>query len=195
MKLFRPYIPIEQRGEVIGYVGSLEPYRVTLQLIHSLRIVARLKPITRFIIIGSGSLQNKIAELVNNDPELKSRTTLLRYVNYRDMPKYLNEIKLFVFPTLSDGLPNTILEALACGCLVLTTRVGGIPDVIKEGVTGFYINDPLNPVNVARRIVMVLDRPEGELKTITVNGRVYVEKRYGYSSALKRWGKIMFCYK
>jgi glycosyltransferase involved in cell wall biosynthesis len=188
--LFKIWVPIDEREDVVGYIGSLEPYRAIVQLVLAFKIVARVRPNAKFLIIGSGSLYDKVYKLINDDPELKSRTTLLGYVPYTDIPDYLNRIKVLVFLTESEGLPNTILEALACGCVVLTTPVGGIPDVIKEDIRGFYVTS-LHPKDIAMRIIQVLDMPKDTFRSISLRGHTFVKEYYTFEYTLKKWGHIL----
>jgi glycosyltransferase involved in cell wall biosynthesis len=188
--LFKIWVPIDEREDVVGYIGSLEPYRAIVQLVLAFKIVARVRPNAKFLIIGSGSLYDKVYKLINDDPELKSRTTLLGYVPYTDIPDYLNRIKVLVFLTESEGLPNTILEALACGCVVLTTPVGGIPDVIKEDIRGFYVTS-LHPKDIAMRIIQVFDMPKDTFRSISLRGHTFVKEYYTFEYTLKKWGHIL----
>jgi len=105
--------------------------------------------------------------------------------------RYLSKIRIFVFPTIADGLPNTILEALACGCIVLATPEGGIPDVIKDNVTGYYIHGSLDPMNIANHIIRILNMPKERLKEVSFNAKRFVERYYGYTVTLSRWKNIM----
>lgn len=76
-----------------------------------------------------------------SDPEAARRITFLPYE--RDLAKLrrlYNEADLVLNPALWDGMPNSVLEAMACGRPVLTTRVGGMPDFVEDGVTGYLID-------------------------------------------------------
>jgi len=190
-EFFNECVPFEKRNEVIGYVGALEPRRASIELIEAFRIVAQSNPNVRFLLIGSGVLEPEIRKIVYGDHVLRDRIIHIRHVSRKDLPRYLSKIRIFVFPTKADGLPNTILEALACGCIVLTTPVGGIPDVIKDNVTGYYIHGSLEPINIANRIIRILNMPRERLKEVSLNARRFVERYYGYTITLSKWKNII----
>jgi glycosyltransferase involved in cell wall biosynthesis len=188
-KVFNINTPIEQRKEVVGYIGALEPYRASLELIEAFKILAKINPNVKFVIIGSGSLQSKIIEILTLDHSLKQRTLYINSVPYSKIPEYLNVIKILVFPTRSEGLPNIVLEALACGCAVLASPIGGIPDVIKDYQTGFIIHGELTPQNIAEHILRLIHYPK--LSEISRNGRKYVEEKYNTNKVIKLWKVIL----
>ena len=82
-------------------------------------------------------------------------------------------MKLLVMPSYYEGLPATVLEAMACGTPVLATGVGAIPDIVKEGETGFIIGD-LSPERLADDIVRALGHPE--LPLISRNGAALIDR-------------------
>ena len=84
---------------------------------------------------------------------------------------------LFVFPSLWDGLPNAVLEAMACARPVLATRVGGIPDAIEDGVTGFLVAPEALDRFPDRALELVLDGPE-RLARVGAAARAAVERRF-----------------
>jgi glycosyltransferase involved in cell wall biosynthesis len=189
--LFRMVAPIALRDS-IGYIGSLEPYRLTLELVYVFKILARILPNVKFILIGSGSLYDKIISIVNNDPLLKSRIEVKKYISYSGMPVYLNKIKIFIFPSLSDGLPNTLLESMASGTITIATPVGGIPDIISDGINGFLLSNGVNVINLVSLILRVLSLSYQELENISRNAQATIEKFYTFNATIVRWKQI-FC--
>ena len=61
-------------------------------------------------------------------------------VKREELPDYYNAMDIFVFPSRSEGAPKVVMEACACGIPVISTKVGGIPDLVKEGYNGFLVN-------------------------------------------------------
>jgi len=189
--LFRMVMPIALRDS-IGYIGSLEPYRSTVELVYVFKILARILPNVKFILIGSGSLYDKIISIVNNDPLLKSRIEVKKYISFSEVPVYLNKIKIFVFPSLSDGLPNTLLESMATCTITIATPVGGIPDIISNGINGFLLYNGISVLNLVRLTLRVLSLPYHELENISRNAQATIEKFYTFNATIVRW-KHIFC--
>ncbi len=75
-----------------------------------------------------------------------------------DAARYLKGLDVFVLPSVKEGLPYAIMEAMAAGLPVVATAVGGIPDLIKTGETG-HLAPPKNPAALARAIVRVMAEP------------------------------------
>jgi glycosyltransferase involved in cell wall biosynthesis len=189
--LFRIAVPIALRDS-IGYIGSLEPYRSTVELVYAFKILARILPNIKFILIGSGSLHDKIIQIVNDDPLLKSRIEVRKYISHNEMPVYLNKIKIFIFPSLSDGLPNTLLESMASGNIIIASPVGGIPDVISNGINGFLLYNGVSVLKLFSTILRVLTLPYYKLENISRNARATIEKFYTFNATIVRWKQI-FC--
>jgi glycosyltransferase involved in cell wall biosynthesis len=104
------------------------------------------------------------------------------------MPEYLNDVGAVVVPSYAEGVPNIVLEAMACGTPVLATPAGGIPDVVKDGQTGFIMEDN-SPACITRNIIRVLSHPN--LEEIAANARAIVEKEYAFDTVVARYRDIL----
>lgn len=85
---------------------------------------------------------------------------------------------IFILPSHSEDLPITILEAMACGLPVITTPVGSIPEVIKNGING-YLVAPRSPSNLAEKMVLLAERPDIRKEMALANIKT-VQKEYSF---------------
>ena len=109
-------------------------------------------------------------------------------VSHEAMPGYLNESKLAVLPSCGEGLPNVVLEAMACGAIVLATPVGAVPDLIKDAETGFIMEDN-SPECIARNVIRVLNHPD--IGEISRRARILIEKEFTCERAVARFRHIL----
>jgi len=72
---------------------------------------------------------------------LITRVDIPGWISQVDLAKYLNTLRLLVLPSSTEGLPNILLEAIACGTPVVSTPVGAIPDIIQDDENGFIMDN------------------------------------------------------
>jgi glycosyltransferase involved in cell wall biosynthesis len=107
------------------------------------------------MIIGDGHLYKQVRKYIS-DNKLENVVVLLDWIPDDKLPEYYNELKLLVIPSYINGLPYSMLEAMACGKLILATPVGVIPDVIKEGITSFIVQENA-PQGITKNILTILE--------------------------------------
>lgn len=171
------------RRNLVGHMGRLSPEKGTLSLLEAIPLVLREIPGVRFVIAGEGSLSERVREYVE-EKGLKEKVELQGWISHDELPSRLNELRLVVIPSRTEGLPNLMLEAMACGTPVLATPVGAIPDVVKDESTGFITPDG-SPASIARSIVKALTSPK--LEEIGRNARAFVEREFAVSRAVEEW--------
>jgi len=131
--------PVEQDGRPvvhIGTVGRMVPvkgYHLFLELAAHLH---RRHPDVRFSILGDGPMQ---AELTGEAERLGIRDCIAFLPPQRDPQLYYRGLDIYVNTSLHEGLPLTVLEAMACGIPVVAAEVGGIPEVVRHGEHGFLV--------------------------------------------------------
>lgn len=185
--LFDVKIDLQKRKILIGYIGRLSPEKGVANFAKAIPLILGERDSLEFLIGGDGPLFAEISnELKNNGSYNKVKLT--GWILHDKLPDYLNELKLLVLPSYTEGLPNIILEVMACGTPVLATPVGGVPDMIKDGVTGFILEDN-SPECIAKNVVRALEHPD--LDEIVKNARELVEKEYTYEDAVERYRKIL----
>lgn len=177
--------PYEQRGRVVGFLGRLDEEKGIRQLA---AVAAQLPPDVTFRFIGDGDLRGWL------EAELRSEIAdgsveLTGWVDHDDVPEQLNDLALLVLPSQpTEGLPTTILEALACGTPVLASPVSGVPDVVRPGETGFHI-ESREPEQLRSQIEAILDTEP--LAEISANGREHIESTYSFEAACDRYRAIL----
>jgi glycosyltransferase involved in cell wall biosynthesis len=121
---------------VIGTVGHLHPDKGYDQLIEIVPAVLDRFPHAQFVVVGEGGqrteLERRVWEL-----GIQSNVTFLG--ERRDVPLLLREFDIFVFPSLREGMPNALLEAMAAGLPVVASGVGGILEVVRDGENGIVV--------------------------------------------------------
>ena len=185
LKKFSKIKEINQRENLVGYIGRLSPEKGVLNLVKSIPLIIGDKEDINFSIIGNGKLMSEIQEyIVNNN--LQKNLNLEGWVNHDDLGAYLNDFKLLILPSYTEGLPSIILEAMACGTPVLCTSVGSVPDLIKNGENGFLLDD--NSIySIKDGVIDSLNYPD--LNKISNNG-IQTTKSFTFNAAINKYKNI-----
>ncbi len=125
---------MEDASLVIGTVCVLRPEKNVGQLLEAFARVRSVRPGMKLVIVGSGPERESLAAR-SATLNIAHQCTFLP--STPDVPAAMRGIDIFVHPSLSEGLPNGVMEAMACGCAVVASRVGGCAELIDEGRTGF----------------------------------------------------------
>jgi glycosyltransferase involved in cell wall biosynthesis len=187
LEVFQYSKKYEDRPDTIGYIGRLSEEKGVLNFVNAIPRVHSQKPGMNFFIGGDGELHEKILKIISSN-RLEEMVTYIGWIPHDKLPKYLNNLKLLVLPSYTEGLPNIILEAMACGTPVLVTPVGAIRDVIKNEETGFILNNN-SPETIGDSIVQILNHPN--LKTIACNGRFFIDSEYSFQKAVESYSLIL----
>ena len=141
----------------------------------------------KLIICGVGSLENSLKLRVETQ-ELASRVIFTGFVDYQDLYKYLNISDVFCRPSLSEGLGNVFLEAMASKVPVIATAVGGILDFLKDKETGLFCKVN-NPQSIAEKVKLLVR--DNELRNrIVQNGYEMVMENYSWESVSEKMDNI-----
>ena len=141
---------------VVGNVAALVPHKGQRHLIDAAALVVRELPDVRFVIMGEGELREHLDRLVREHHLEKH----VRLPGFRtDVLGCLKSFDLFVMSSVSEGLGTSLLDAMACSKAVVATRVGGIPEVVHEGVTGLLV-EPRDHRQLANAILELLRNHE-----------------------------------
>jgi glycosyltransferase involved in cell wall biosynthesis len=115
----------------VTFVGSLVKRKGADHLIRAFKEIRNEK--ARLLIIGEGPEKDALWAMANDDPRIE-------FLGYKEnAPEYIRASDLFILPSLYEGLPNVIIEAMLLGTPVVATNVSGIPELIENDVNGFLV--------------------------------------------------------
>ena len=156
-------LPIEFRDPkllLIGTVGRLDPVKDQLTLvqsfIHLVKAHPELSHKVRLVIVGSGILMPSL-QILTQDADMEH---LVWFAGERhDVADIMQTLDLFVLPSINEGISNTILEAMASALPVIATKVGGNPELVIDGQTGYLVLKQ-DPIAMAAAFKRYLLQPE-----------------------------------
>jgi len=155
-EVFRPLTLFENRPDVIGFIGRLSEEKGPRLFLDSLSEIFRKRERTRAIIVGAGPLEDELRALAR-ERGLSGRVEFTGWVDSGSVATYLNQMRLCVVPSRTEGMPLLIVQAMACGTPVLASRVGGIEETLAGGNLGFLL-DVLTKEHLAERVINILAR-------------------------------------
>lgn len=179
--------PLRDRLPIIGYIGRLSPEKGVMPFIQALPLIINDQHDIFVLIGGTGELKKSI-EIFLKEKKIIDHVDLPGWISDEDFPEYLNRLKLFVLPSYTEGLPYTLLQAMACGTPVLATPVGAIPDVIVDGKTGFIMENN-SPECIADNVIRALTSPD--LEEIAENGRLFVQETFSFDMTFEIWKRTL----
>ncbi len=186
--LFANRKSLKDRKYLAGYVGRLALGKGIMNFIKAIPLIQRKYGGANFLIGGDGPLLPVVRGETENKA-LYKRVEVPGWISHdKDLTSYFNELKVLVLASYSEGLPAIVQEAMACGVVVLATPVGGIPDLVKDGETGFILEDD-SPECIARNVIRVSERPD--LEEISRNARRLIEKEYTFNVISDKWQRLL----
>jgi glycosyltransferase involved in cell wall biosynthesis len=154
--MFRPEgeraeLPWTGAPPVIGIVCALRPEKGLATLMEAFRRVKAVHPGVKLLVVGSGPMLPELEALAGDDCRFQPAQ--------RNVAPWLRAMDIFVLPSLSEALSNSLMEAMGCGCCPVASRTGGNPELVTDGETGllFPVGDA---ATLARCLALLLDQPE-----------------------------------
>jgi glycosyltransferase involved in cell wall biosynthesis len=150
----RKELGIEGIGPIIGLGVRLTEQKGITYLLQAMPEIIKAVPDVTLVIAGDGTLKN---ELRHEAVTLGIKEHVLFLGSRLDIPQLLKLFDIYVLPSLWEGLPMVLLEAMAAGCSIVATDVGGNAQVITDRYNGMLI-EPRNPQKIAEAVVTLLTR-------------------------------------
>lgn len=151
-KRIKVQLGIPEETNVVGTVARLAPQKNLETFLKGASILLSTMPELMFIIVGDGPLKKQLQDRAT---ELGIKNKVI-FTGYRsDIPEILHIMDVFALSSWTEGLPITVLEAMAAEKPVVATRVGGTPEIIKDGLTGLLV-EPYDAEGLAEGLVRIL---------------------------------------
>ena len=120
------------------FIGTMREIKGVFPLLDAFRALRDAGNPARLEMIGSGELSGAVAERIT-ELKLGDCVTLRPPVSHTDVPRWIGACDCLLLPSLMEGYPNVLVEALACARPVIASRVGGIPEIVVEDRTGLIV--------------------------------------------------------
>ena len=166
---------------VVGTVSFLRPEKGLDVLIEAMGLLKQEFSNVCCLIVGIGQEREKLLAQIRQQ-HLEETVVLTGFRD--DIPELLRIMDVFVLPSLEEGMPQSLLQALAAERAIVASSVGGIPEVIINGQTGLLV-PPRNPIALAQQIERLLREPE-QRKAMGQAGRQVIVRHYSVESMLTK---------
>ncbi|MFZ5918895.1 MAG: glycosyltransferase [Chloroflexota bacterium] len=177
----------EAQGKMVLFVGTLVYLKGVHRLLEAMAIVRKRHPEASLVIVGRGdyreTLERRAASL-----GLTAAVTFAGTMPQNRLRAIMRRCSMLVLPSLSEGLGRVLIEAMACGRPVIGTRVGGIPDLIQEGVNGHLV-PPDEAEPLAAKIGDLLAHPEIATE-MGGRGRAFVAETFSTAKYMEGYRQV-----
>ncbi|MBL8817476.1 MAG: glycosyltransferase [Planctomyces sp.] len=153
--------------------------------IRAMKVVCEEVPHARLLIVGDGDCRSRIEQLIEEN-QLEFNVVMAGARN--DVPDLLAASDLFLMTSISEGIPLTLIEAMAAGLPVVSTAVGGIPEMIESGVSG-YLHEARDVGGIAASVIS-LTRDLEQRHRISVNGRKTALEKFSLETMLLQYRQV-----
>jgi glycosyltransferase involved in cell wall biosynthesis len=180
----REELNLQQAFPVIGYVGRIMPEKDLETWLRAAALIWQEYPEARFVLVGEGKDNSYLARLKELAAELRiaERTYFPGYRS--NLPPVYASFDLFLLSSRREGLPNSILEAMAMGLPVVTTDVAGAKELVLDGQTGYVL--PQGDVYGVANALITLAKSEPLRQQMSRAGRQRVEREFSFATRLRR---------
>jgi len=179
---FKKQLGITNNEKVILTTSRLVKKNGLADLVEAVALcVMRYALCVTLVICGTGVELNNLKSKIKN-LKLENRVKFVGFVPLLELSGYYAAADVFCRPSLSEGLGNSFLEAMAAEVPVVATPVGGIPDFLEDGKTGWFCK-VRDPQSIAEKIQYILDeKNKDEVEWVVKNAKELVEKKYNWDN-------------
>jgi len=170
---FRRELCLSNGAPLVGIVGRIFPIKNHRLFLDAAARIAAEEKAARFVVVGDGTLRQEMEEHAN---ALGIADRVIFTGWRRDLPRIYADLDALVVSSNNEGTPVSAIEAMAAGCPVVATRVGGLPDLIRDGETGSLV--PRGDAPALAAAVQRLLRDHESARRIGQTARARVAERF-----------------
>ena len=185
LRASRASLGLPEAAELVGVVARLDPAKDHATLLHAFARVRARRPRARLVLVGGGPLSGALRSLT---AELGLDEDVLFLGPRRDVHDLLPHFEVFVLPSIEEGTPMALLEAMACARPVVATAVGDIPNILHHGRAGCLVR-PTDVPAMAQAILDLLAR-RGLACEVGSAARRRVEDRFTLRASLAGYAQV-----
>lgn len=170
------------------YVGWVTPAKGLVELLDALRMSPQARlTLVGPIVEGNGMSRAEIQGLLE-DEAVAQRIRHIPGAPQEQARAFCRQHGVFVFPTRRDGFPNSVLEAMEAGMPIVSTAVGGIPDMLRDGIDALLV-PPRDAVALARALATI-SHSSSIAERLAAAARSRVEEHYSTTAVARRWFEL-----
>jgi len=182
---FKPYG--EVMDELIFWGGRFIPAKGLKYLIKALYFIVKKNPTVKLMMAGDGPLFSRINDMVRH-LRIEKNVIFKGWVSHNEMSHLINAASVYAIPSLGEGMPYMLLEAMACGKAVVGSDIHGINDIITHNVNGILV-PPQNPKALADAIMLLMEDKKLRRK-LGQNARRLIIEKYDWNIISEKMEKI-----
>lgn len=168
---------ISHNDKVLIFVGSVSRTKGIFELVNAFIKLNIDNPKLHLIIVGDGSALPEIKGIIHAN-KIEKKVHIFNNRTHNEIPVFLNTADILVLPSYAEGLPNVVLEAMACGLPVIASKVGGIPEAIEDGRSGILVD--IQDIDALTRAIEKLIGNKHISEQMGVTGRKIVEEKFNW---------------
>ena len=171
---------IDDKDILILFIGHLESFKGIFELMDAFKKIRINQDNCKLMIVGEGHEEQKVKNIVSK-LDLDNYIIFTGKVSPETIQNFYQMADIFTLPSYTEGLPLVVVEAMACGLPVVVSKVGGIPELVKDGINGFLV-PPKDRFSLTKKLEILVNNEELRqkfgLKALeTVDDEFNIEKK------------------
>lgn len=165
------------------WVGRFSGFKGELDLIEACKILKEQQVTFHLEMIGDGEGRQQAAHYIK-DLNLDNSIEIIPYVPNLEISEHYQKAHAFILPSISEGMPKVVLEAMACGCPIIMSDIPGCRELVKEGENGFLI--PIMRPDLLAKAITTLYKNNNLIISMGMESCKIVEEQYTWDAVARR---------